>query len=145
MGNYIYKAVVKDGGKTITYHNSNGKQVTYKPGGAKDDQSGNPNMQRDAAILFNTINKYFTGESPDITPQEQNKIRTEIAKQITPCNGKVKGYPKLDIYEGIDFVLNTFSSKNSPEGGENITPNEVYQIYEIFHSWTKGYFNDGTN
>jgi hypothetical protein len=30
----------------------------------------------------------------------------------------------------MDMMLNTFGKKAS-EGGENITPNEVYQMYEI--------------
>jgi len=141
MTNYIYRAQVQNGGETITYHNSNGQKVTYQPrkkdGNAMNE---NPSIKKDAALLFNTINKYFTGKSPNITPQEQVQIRADIAKQRAPISGMsvYNTYQNntLDIYEGIDFVLKTFSDKNS-DGGENITPKEVYQIFEIFHNWTK--------
>ena len=139
MTNYIYRAQVQNGGETITYHNSNGQKVTYNPDQRTNQgQKGLSNMQKDAALLFNTINKYFTGDNPNITPQEQVQLRADIAKQRIPQGGYTNHNLNvtLDIYEGIDFVLNTFSSKNS-EGGENITPNEVYQIFEIFHNWTK--------
>ena len=46
------------------------------------------------------------------------------------------GRTELDIYGGIDFVLKTFSDEYS-EGGKDITPNEVYQMYEMFHKWTE--------
>ena len=129
MTNYIYRAQVQNDGKTITYHNSQGKKVTYSPKQLY--------MMRDAALLFNTVNKYFTGKSPNITPQEQVQIRADIAKASYPMGGIETRYrrDKLNIFEGIDFVLKTFSDKNS-EGGENITPNEVYQMFECFHNWT---------
>ena len=140
MTDYIYRAQVQNGGETITYRNSNGQRVSYSPrktdGGAND----NPQIKKDAALLFNTINKYFTGKSPNITPQEQVQIRADIAKQRAPISGMAASHAyqnsTLDIYEGVDFVLKTFSDKNS-DGGENITPKEVYQIFEIFHNWTK--------
>ena len=125
MTNYIYRARVKNNGESISYHNSKGKLVTYKP----LEVCG---RRKEAALLFNTVNKYFTGESPNITPEQQLKIKTDIAKQRKPLHKDLS----LDIYEGIDFVFKIFSDKNS-EGGENITPNEVYQIFEIFHNWTK--------
>ena len=144
MTDYIYRAQVKNGGQSITYHNSEGKKVTYSPydNNPCTKNSGRINYSRrnDAALLFNTINKYFTGESPNITPQEQVQIRADIAKNRPPITGIGVSdggiYSSLDIYEGIDFVLKTFSDKNS-EGGENITPNEVYQMFEMFHNWTK--------
>ena len=139
MTDYIYRARVHNGGETVTYHNSNGQTVTYKPGtrGVTEATTTNEYMQKDAAILFNTINKYFTGKSPNITPQEQLSLKADIAKLSKPISGRRFHYPdKLDIYEGINFVLSIFSDKKS-DGGENITPKEVYQIYEIFHSWTQ--------
>ena len=115
----------------ITYRNSSGKQVTYKPNGYNT-------FAEDAALLFNTVNKYFTGKNPNITPEEQVQLRADIAKQKKPM-GEVctdSGRTELDIYGGIDFVLKTFSDEAS-EGGKNITQNEVYQMYEIFHKWTE--------
>ena len=130
---YIYKAVIKkdDDSVFITYRNSNGKQVTYKPNGYNT-------FAEDAALLFNTVNKYFTGKNPNITPEEQVQLRADIAKQKKPMGGVCtdSGRTELDIYGGIDFVLKTFSDESS-EGGKNITPNEVYQMYEMFHKWTE--------
>lgn len=142
MPHYIYRAKVQDNG-TVTYHNSKGQTVTYKT--SNEDTRNSRGEQRDhklddAKLLFGTVNKYFTGNDPNITPAEQVKIKAEIAKQRTPMNdygtGLSHSAPTLNVYEGIDFVLRTFSDEAS-EGGKNITPNEVYQIYEIFHSWTK--------
>ena len=116
----------------ITYRNSSGKQVTYKPNGYNT-------FAEDAALLFNTVNKYFTGKSPNITPEEQVQLRADIAKQKRPISGissSNSGWTELDVYGGIDFVLKTFSDESS-EGGKNITPNEVYQMYEMFHKWTE--------
>ncbi len=131
---YIYKAVIKkdDDSVFITYRNSNGKQVTYKPNGYNT-------FAEDAALLFNTVNKYFTGKNPNITPEEQVQLRADIAKQKVPIAGissSNSGRTELDVYGGIDFVLKTFSDESS-EGGKNITPNEVYQMYEMFHKWTE--------
>ena len=132
---YIYKAVIKkdDDSVFITYRNSSGKQVTYKP-----DCNGINNFAWGAILLFNTVNKYFTGKNPNITPKEQVQLRADIAKQKKPMGGVCtdSGRTELDIYGGIDFVLKTFSDESS-EGGKNITPNEVYQMYEMFHKWTE--------
>ena len=68
------------------------------------------------------------------------RIEAEIAKQLKPLSAydTYKGsYEVLDVYEGVDFVLRTYGDKNSIEGGENITPNELYNIFETFHNWTK--------
>ncbi len=127
---YIYKAtIIKDDDSVfVTYRNSSGKDVTYETGYT---------YREDAALLFNTVNKYFTGKDPNITPKEQVQLRADIAKQRVPITGvSDSGAKKLDIYGGVDFVLKTFSDEAS-EGGKNITPNEVYQMYEMFHSWTK--------
>ena len=142
----IYRAVIKNKNfwndtKTITYHSSNGKTITYTPGDSSSSlREPNEERQKNAVILFNTINKYFTGKDPNITPKEQVQLRADIAKQALPMSGTTSGSgyygEHIDIYEGIDFVLKTFSDEAS-EGGKNITPNEVYQIYEIFHHWTK--------
>ena len=130
MPNYIYRASVKNNGEQIAYRNSNGQNVSYSP-----------KNQSDANLLFTLINKYFTGKDPNITPKEQVQMRADLAKLCTPLSGMsdsgkggVRG--KLDLYEGVDFVLKTFSDDAS-EGGKNITPNEIYQIFEIFHAWTK--------
>ena len=140
----IYRAVIKNESclsdtKTITYRSSNGKTITYTPGyRSSAPLSPLKEKQENAVILFNTINKYFTGKDPNITPKEQVLLRADIAKQALPMSGiSGNGYGRcIDIYEGFDFVLKTFSDEAS-EGGKNITPNEVYQIYEIFHHWTK--------
>ena len=139
MSNYIHRAVISNNGEQISYFNSQGKKVTYQP--AKDVLSRITvdDAQRNAKILFSLVNKYFTGDSPNITPQEQVKLRADFAKQAIPLANEdtSKGSSRiLDIYEGMEFVLNTFSSKAS-DGGETITTNEVYQMFEIFHNWTK--------
>ena len=116
----------------ITYRDSSGKNVTYEPNGYNT-------FAEDAALLFNTVNKYFTGKNPNITPEEQVQLRADIAKQKRPISGissSNSGWTELDVYGGIDFVLKTFSDESS-EGGKNITPNEVYQMYEMFHKWTE--------
>ncbi len=142
MPEYIYRPQVKNGGETITYHNSKGQTVTYKPNDdaySRDRSFNIASGKSDAALLFNTFKKYFTGNSPNITPEEQVKLRTDIAMNRLPIQNQsnvVVEAPMLDIYEGIDFVLKTFSDEKS-EGGKNITPNEVYRIFEIFHQWTK--------
>ena len=133
---YIFRANIRedDDSVFITYRNSSGKQVTYKP---KCD--GTNNFAWGAILLFNTVNKYFTGKSPNITPEEQVQLRADIAKQKRPISGissSNSGWTELDVYGGIDFVLKTFSDEYS-EGGKNITPNEVYQMYEMFHKWTE--------
>ena len=133
---YIYRAKVRQDGDSlfITYRNSSGKDVTYQP-----NRSGTNSFIEDAALLFNTVNKYFTGNDPNITPEEQVQLRADIAKQKVPIAGISSsnyGWTELDVYGGIDFVLKTFSDEAS-EGGKNITPNEVYQMYEMFHKWTE--------
>ena len=133
---YIHKATIRkdDDSVFITYRNSSGKNVTYQP---KCD--GTNNFAWSATLLFNTVNKYFTGKSPNITPEEQVQLRADIAKQKVPIAGissSNSGWTELDVYGGIDFVLKTFSDESS-EGGKNITPNEVYQMYEMFHKWTE--------
>ena len=130
MPNAIYRASIRNNGEQINYRNSKGQNVSYRP-----------RNKSDANLLFTLINKYFTGKDPNITPKEQVQLRTDLAKLRSPLSGiakPVRGEPsgKLDLYEGVDFILKTFSDEAS-EGGKNITPNEVYQIYEIFHRWTK--------
>ena len=39
-----------------------------------------------------------------------------------------------DLYKGFDFIFNTFSNEAS-EGGKDITPKEISQIFDIFTSW----------
>ena len=130
---YIYKAKIRKDGDSvfITYRNSSGKNVKYRTNDYRT-------FAEDAALLFSTVNKYFTGKDPNITPEEQVQLRADIAKQRKPMGGvsTISGWRELDIYGGIDFVLKTFSDESS-EGGKNITPNEVYQMYEIFHKWTE--------
>ena len=128
MPNYIYRAVVEDGGKKITYRNSNGENVTFKPGFWKG-------YRKEAALLFNTVNKYFTGKSPNITPQEQIKMREDIVQQYEQP-GMFSGNRLFNPLSALDFALNTYNSSAS-EGGKNITPNEVYKMFEMFHKWTK--------
>ena len=133
---YIYKAVIKkdDDSVFITYRDSSGKNVTYEP-----QCDGTNNFAWGAILLFNTVNKYFTGKNPNITPEEQVQLRADIAKQERPISGicsSNSGWTELDVYGGIDFVLKTFSDESS-EGGKNITPNEVYQMYEMFQKWTE--------
>ena len=130
MPNVIYRASIRNNGEQINYRNSKGQNVSYRP-----------RNKSDANLLFTLINKYFTGKDPNITPKEQVQLRTDLAKLRSPLSGIAQprgGEPsgKLDLYEGVDFILKTFSDEAS-EGGKNITPNEVYQIYEIFHRWTK--------
>lgn len=143
MTDYIYRARVTNGGQQISYKNSKGQRIIYSPSDDGFVSRDNPKKKTDAVLLFDTVNKYFTGKSPNITPQEQVLFRADIAKQRPPISGT--GQQKhsheassetLNIYEGVDFVLKTFSDEAS-EGGKNITPNEVYQMYEIFHEWTK--------
>lgn len=140
MPDYIYKAQIKNGGERISYRNSNGQTISYNPGEKGYASGGNYHKKTDAVILFNAVNKYFTGDSPNITPEEQVKMRADIAKQRPPISGMRERpcYSEecLNIYEGVDFVLKTFSDDAS-EGGKNITPNEIYQMYEIFHKWTE--------
>ena len=128
---FIYRAVIKkdDDSVFVTYRNSQGKKVTFEPDRHYNYTDHYPNL---TSILFNTVNKYFTGKSPNITPEEQVQLRADIAKQIIPG---MRGKGDIDVYSGLDFVLKTFSDEAS-EGGKNITPNEVYQIYEIFQKWT---------
>ena len=130
MPNAIYRASIRNNGEQINYRNSKGQNVSYRP-----------RNKSDANLLFTLINKYFTGKDPNITPKEQVQLRTDLAKLRSPLSGIAQprgGKPsgKLDLYEGVDFILKTFSDEAS-EGGKNITPSEVYQIYEIFHRWTK--------
>lgn len=119
MTDYIYRAGIKNDGEKITYRNSAGKSVTYKPYSFSD-----------AKLLFSSVNKYFTGKSPNITPKEQVQLRADFAKSLPTCKHND------GLFIRLDFALKTFSDKNS-EGGENITPNEVYQMYEMFHKWTE--------
>lgn len=141
MTDYIYRAVVKNNGKQISYYNGKGQIITYKP--SQNGWHGENNLSKptDAALLFNTVNKYFTSKDPNITPEEQVEMRADIAQQRPPISGMKGGgsaqsHDALDIYEGVDFLLKTFSDEAS-EGGKNITPNEVYRMFEIFHQWTK--------
>ena len=131
----IYRAGIASDGSQIAYHNSKGKKVTYNP----PSDIHHSKYRETAVLLFGTVNKYFTKDSPNITPAEQVKLRADIAKAVAPLDISDYGDVcdrRIDVYKGMDFVLNTFSAKDS-EGGANITPNEVYQMYEIFHSWTK--------
>lgn len=119
MTDYIHRAGIKNDGEKITYRNSAGKSVTYEP-----------RYTSEAKLFFSSVNKYFTGKSPNITPKEQVQLRADFAKSINSSLGNDSWFIRFD------FVLKTFSDKNS-EGGENITPNEVYQMYEMFHKWTE--------
>ena len=110
----------------VKYKNSQGAVVTYAP-----------RKVQDAKVLFPTVDKYFTNDDPNITPQEQISLRTDFAKKRIPLSGKEhNGSDVSDLYTGLDFVLDTFTREES-EGGKNITPKEVYTMYEIFHTWTK--------
>lgn len=119
------------GDTKITYLNSAGRSVTYEPPGEY--------QQNIATLLFKTVCKYFTEDDPNISPKEQVQLRADIAKNSKPMMGDVPGgrycYNRIDVYEGIDFLLKTFSDEAS-EGGKEITPNEVYQMFECFHKWT---------
>ncbi len=134
LPNYIYRASIKKNGEQINYRNSKGQNVSYRP-----------ENKSDAVCLFTLINKYFTGKDPNITPQEQVQLRADLAKACVPLSGmsETRGHirGKLDLYEGVDFVLRTFSDETS-EGGKNITPNEVYQMFEMFHCWTEHYASE---
>ena len=132
---YIFRPTitVKNNRATITYHNSQGKNITYKPGNQIENSNYN------ACLLFETVSNYFTANSPNITPAEQVKIRAEIAKGTRPISAMASstcGWTEMDLMGGIDYLLKTFSDDAS-DGGKNITPNEVYQMFEIFHQWTK--------
>ena len=122
MLNCIYRAVVRNSGEEITYRNSKGKTVTFSP---------HPSDKKDASALYSVVNKYFTGKSPNITPQEQVKLRADLANNQPSERWRISD----SAFIRLDFVLKTFSDKHS-EGGENITPNEVYQMYEMFHKWS---------
>ena len=114
----------------ISYKNSKGEQITFTT------NENNWYAGRDAEVLYKTVNKYFTENDPNITPKEQISLRIDFAKQQRPVSGlKHNSSDKMDLYAGFDFVLDTFTKEDS-DGGKNITPNEIYQMYEIFHFWT---------
>ena len=132
--NTMVSSITKFCTVSITYRNTKGQEVTFQPGGKHAD-GGNNDKRNNAVILFKTLDKYVTADSPNITPREQDLIRMELSKQIKPIHGMNGGYSFLDIYEGIDFVFKAHTSESSP-GGKDITPNELADIYETIHSWT---------
>ena len=95
---YIYRAKIRkdDDSVFITYRNSNGKQVTYKPNGYNT-------FAEDAALLFNTVNKYFTGKNPNITPEEQVQLRADIANQKSGSSGFLSNGNER-VYAGYNII-----------------------------------------
>lgn len=82
--------------------------------------------------LFGLIDKYSTSASPNITAKEVISLRTEFAKKFLPYNGG--GNRHTEFYTGLDFLLNTFNSKDS-DGGKDITPKEIAHMFEAIVNW----------
>lgn len=130
----------KKGETVITYKNSEGETVTFSAKKKKCVDVGvmYKDLNKAAESIFGAVNKYQTEEDPNITPEEQVKLRADIAKENVPATsrgGDQSVVNTLDVCGGVDFVLKTFSDPAS-EGGKNITQNEIAQMYEIFHKWT---------
>lgn len=90
--------------------------------------------------LLNTMSKYSTKDSPEITPEELYKIKNEVYKSIE-CNasGGVRDYNASRSYEGVmldnfDILTKHYSDENSP-GGKDITGEEAYDLADRLIDW----------
>ena len=121
MGNNISRAkITKESSFSygtlykIDYKDSKGKQRSYK-------------TFNDAALATQLINNYFHANNSTITFKQAQSLKQDICTKFSPKKGgRVQ---TTEWYTLLRDAINDFTLKGS-DGDENITPNEVYQIYE---------------